>query len=153
MRIRKEARMYLTVKYGDIVRVHYTARYEGGEIFDSTLEGEPIQFEVGSGEVIDGLDEALLNMRPGDQKTIIVPPEMGFGEQDDELFIEIERDQLPSTIRPEIGMRVQIVDGEGETTPVVVSELSDDSIVVDANHPLAGKFIEYDIELIEILES
>ncbi len=144
--------MNQTVKDGDIVRVHYTARYENGEIFESTLEGEPLQFEVGIGEVIEGFDEALLDMSPGEEKTILVPPELAFGETDEDLLIEVDRDQLPPSIRPEVGMWVQIVDEQGETTPVVVSELMEDSIIVDANHPLAGKFLEYDIELIEIVK-
>ena len=144
--------MNQTVKDGDIVRVHYTARYENGDIFESTLEGEPLQFEVGVGEVIEGFDEALLDMSPGEHKTVLVPPEMAFGETDEDLLIEVDRDHLPPSIRPEVGMWVQIIDEEGETTPVVVSELLEDSVIVDANHPLAGKFLEYDIELIEIVD-
>ncbi|MFQ6108640.1 MAG: peptidylprolyl isomerase, partial [Candidatus Aminicenantales bacterium] len=133
------------VKSGDSVRIHYTGKFEDGSVFDSSREGEPLQFEVGSGQIIEGLDKAVIGMHSGEKKTVTVDPEQGFGVYNDSLLLEMPKDKIPEHISPEIGMKLQLVDEKGNALPVVVREILDESIKLDANHPLAGKVLVFDI--------
>ncbi|MFQ6069463.1 MAG: peptidylprolyl isomerase [Candidatus Aminicenantales bacterium] len=138
------------VKSGDSVRIHYTGKFEDGSVFDSSKDGEPLQFEVGTGQIIEGLDKAVIGMHLGEKKSVTVNPEQGFGPYNENLLLEMPREKIPEHISPEIEMKLQLVDEKGNALPVVVKEISDDLIKLDANHPLAGKVLVFDIELLEI---
>jgi peptidylprolyl isomerase len=143
--------MNSAVKSGDTVKVHYTGKFEDGVIFDSSVGGDPLEFTVGQSEVIPGFEDAAVGMNVGDRKTISIQPENAYGTYNDNLVVEMPKDYFPEDISPELGMRLIIVDNKGEELPVMVAEIHDDSVRLDANHPLAGKTLVFDIELIGIV--
>lgn len=140
-----------TAKKGDRVRVSYTGRSEDGQVFESSAGQSPLIFTIGSGEVIRGFEDALVGMHPGERKKITVEPEDGFGLYDEELVIEVPREGLPPDLKVQVGMDFEMEDDEGNVLPAVVIEVMEDSILIDANAPLAGKRVIYDIELVDIL--
>ncbi len=142
--------MTQTVKKGDIVKVHYTGRFDNGDVFDSSQGREPLQFKAGGQEIIKGLDEAVLGMKPGEKKNVTVNPEEGYGNYNKKLLMEMPKERIPDDISPEKGMQLQLVNKKGKAIPVVVAEILDKSIRLDANHPLAGKVLYFDLELVEI---
>lgn len=136
-------------KTGDTVKVHYTGKLEDGTVFDSSVEREPLQFTLGEGQVIPGFEKAALGMNPGDSKTEIIPPEEAYGEHRDEMVVQVERQQIPDNFA-KVGQRLQIQQPTGQKIPVVVTEVADATVTLDANHPLAGKSLTFDIEMVEI---
>ena len=138
-------------KSGDKVRIHYTGKLDDGTMFDSSSGRDPLEFELGSGQVIAGFDKAVEGMAAGDSKTVKLEPSEAYGERHDQLIQEVPRSALPDSINPEVGMALQSRSPEGEVTQLTVTEVSDDSITVDANHPLAGHALNFDIELVEIV--
>jgi FKBP-type peptidyl-prolyl cis-trans isomerase 2 len=130
--------------------VHYTGRFEDGVIFDSSVDAEPLEFTLGSHEVIAGFEEAAEGMNIGESKTVSIKPEQAYGSYNENLVVDMPKEYFPEDIEPEAGMRLIIVDNGGEELPVVVSEVRDDSVRLDANHPLAGKTLVFDIELVDI---
>ncbi|NIO49421.1 MAG: peptidylprolyl isomerase [Candidatus Aminicenantes bacterium] len=143
--------MTQTVKTGDTVKVHYTGRFDDGEVFDSSEGREPLQFKVGTEEIIKGLEKAVLGMKPGERKSVTVNPEEGYGNYNKKLLMEMPKERIPEDISPEKGMPLQLVNRQGKAIPVVVAEILDKSIRLDANHPLAGKLLYFDLELVEIV--
>lgn len=139
------------VKKGDTIRVHYTGKLEDGQEFDSSLKRDPLQFEVGTGSMIKGFENAVVDLKPGDKKTVTIVPEEAYGERDENLLIKMPKKSVPEGVIPEIGMRLQLANQQGQAVPVVVTEVLDDSLRLDANHPLAGKTLVFDIEVVEIL--
>jgi len=139
------------VKKGDTVKIHYTARLKDGEVFESSKGHVPFQFTVGDGSVIPGLEKAIIGMRVGEKKTIEVPPEEGFGPRREELVFKVERNTIPSDIDPFIGQNLQMRHPEGGVVNLVVTDMDDETITLDANHPLAGNTIVFDVELVEIV--
>lgn len=139
------------VKKGDTIRVHYTGKLEDGQEFDSSLKRDPLQFEVGTGSMIKGFENAVVDLKPGDKKTVTIVPEEAYGERDENLLIKMPKKSVPEGVTPEVGMRLQIANKQGQAVPVVVTEVLDDSLRLDANHPLAGKTLVFDIEVVEIL--
>ena len=139
------------VKKGDTIRVHYTGKLEDGQEFDSSLKRDPLQFEVGTGSMIKGFENAVVDLKPGDKKTVTIVPEEAYGERDENLLIKMPKKSVPEGVTPEVGMRLQIANQQGQAVPVVVTEVLDDSLRLDANHPLAGKTLVFDIEVVEIL--
>ena len=139
------------VKKGDTIRVHYTGKLEDGKEFDSSLKREPLQFEVGAGSVIRGFEEAVIGLEQGEKKTVKVPSDKAYGNRDDTLVIEMPQKSIPEEITPEVGMRLQLVNQKGQAVPVMITEVLEESIRLDANHPLAGKTLVFDIELVEII--
>lgn len=142
--------MNSTVKSGDTVKVHYTGKFEDGIIFDSSVGGEPLEFTIGGSEVIAGFEDAALGMDVGEKKTVSIDPENAYGTYNDNLLMDMPKKYFPQDITPELGMRLIIVDNNGEELPVVVAEIQDESVRLDANHPLAGKTLVFDIELVAI---
>lgn len=138
------------VKKGDTVKVHYTGRFDDGEVFDSSQGREPLQFKVGTGDIIKGLEKAVLGMQPGEKKNVTVNPEEGYGNHNKKLLMEMPKERIPEDISPEKGMPLQLVNKQGKAIPVVVNEILDKSVRLDANHPLAGKVLFFDLELVEI---
>jgi len=139
------------VKKGDKVKLHYTGRLEDGKVFDSSKEREPIQFEAGAGEIIKGLDEAIIGMEPGEKKDISVASDNAYGNYDKKLLIDVPKDKLPEDVKPEKGAILNLVDKQGRSIPSKVTEIKENSIQVDANHPLAGKDLDFEIEVVEIV--
>jgi FKBP-type peptidyl-prolyl cis-trans isomerase 2 len=138
------------VKAGDTVKVHYHGRLTNGTTFDSSEGRAPLEFEVGSGMVIKGFDEGLLGMTVGQKKTIEIPADNAYGPKDPEALIEFPIDRFPEHIKPEAGMRLDMTNGSGQQIPVIIVEVKEDSVVLDANHTLAGEDLIFDLELVEI---
>lgn len=137
-------------KDGDTVKVHYTGTLEDGTVFDSSLKREPLEFALGAGEMIPGFEEAIRRMQVGQSKTVTIPANKAYGPYLASRLLVIEREQLPEGLNPEVGQRFQVLQAEGPSILVIVTEVFETFIVVDANHPLAGKDLTFEIELIEI---
>lgn len=138
------------VKQNDTVRVHYTGKLTDGQVFDSSLEREPIEFTMGQGQLIPGFEKGLLDMKVNEKKTIEIPAEEAYGEPRAELVQEVDKNQLPEEIKPEPGMGLVSKSPDGREMNLVVKEVKDETIVVDGNHPLAGKDLVFDLEVVEI---
>lgn len=139
------------VKKGDTIQVHYTGKLEDGKEFDSSLNRQPLQFEVGAGRVIKGFEDAVVGLQVGEKKTVTIPDKDAYGSYDENLLIEIPKKNVPEGIIPEVGMRLQLVNQQGQAAHVVVTEILDETVRLDANHPLAGKTLVFDLEVLEIL--
>src|SRR5699024_4851287 len=139
------------VKNGDTVKVHYHGKLANGETFDSSEGRDPLEFKVGSGNVIAGFENGVVDMTPGDKKTLNIPVAEGYGERNDELILEFPNEKLPEDLNPEKGMQLQLSSQDGQVYPVIVQEVKEDGVVLDANHPLAGQDLVFDIELVEII--
>ncbi len=138
------------VKSGDVVKVHYTGKLANGEQFDSSMGREPLEFTVGAGQMIAGFDAALPGMNIGDKKIINIAPKDGYGETDETAIIEFPKENVPADMKLEIGQQLTLSNEQGQPFPVVVKEVRDDVVILDANHFLAGKELVFDIELVEI---
>lgn len=138
-------------KAGDAVKVHYTGKLADGDIFSTSTQGDPLQFIVGQGETIPGFEQAVEGMQVGDSKRIEISPEQAYGPYLDDLVIQVDCKELPPDLDPKVGDRLQIQQEDGRAIPVNVIELSDEVVTLDANHPLAGKDLKFEIELVEIL--
>ena len=138
------------VKSGDNVKVHYTGKLVSGEQFDSSVGREPLEFVVGAGMMIKGFDAAMPGMAIGEKKTINIAPEDGYGPRNPEAMIEFPKEQVPADMKLEPGMPLTLSDQAGNPVPVIVVEVKDDVIVLDANHFLAGQELVFDIELVSI---
>jgi peptidylprolyl isomerase len=139
------------VQKGDTVRVHYHGKLTSGETFDSSEGRDPLEFKVGTGMVIQGFDEGVLDMKQGDKKTVEIPVVNAYGPRDENLLIEFPNEQLPEGLKPEEGMQLQLNNQDGRAYPVVIRSIQENSITLDANHPLAGEDLIFDIELVEIV--
>ena len=139
------------VKNGDKVRVHYTGKLTDGSEFDSSVNREPLEFTVGAGQMIKGFDAAMPGMTIGEKKTINIPAADAYGEKSDEAIIEFPKENVPPDMKLEPGMQLTLSNQQGQPVPVIVVEVKDDVIVLDANHFLAGEELVFDIELVEIL--
>ncbi|HEY2720668.1 MAG TPA: peptidylprolyl isomerase [Chitinophagaceae bacterium] len=138
-------------KKGDKVKVHYHGKLSNGETFDTSSGREPLEFEVGSGSVIQGFDEGVKGMLIGEKKTISIPVEEAYGPRSDDMLIEFPKDRFPQDMQIEEGMQLMMGNGSGQNIPVIVTDIKEDSVILDANHPLAGEDLVFDIELIEII--
>lgn len=137
------------VKPGDKVKVHYHGRLNDGSTFDSSEGREPLEFEAGSGSVIPGFDKGVIGMEAGEKKTINIPVEEAYGPRQEDLLMEFPLDRFPPDVKPEPGMSFNMSNGS-QSFPVVVTEVKDDVVILDANHPLAGEDLTFDIELVSI---
>ena len=138
-------------KNGDKVKVHYTGKFKDGEVFDSSLEREPLEFTIGKGQVIPGFEQAVEGMSPGDTKTTDIPPEKAYGPRHEEMVTEVEKNRFPADMDPKVGQRLQLRQADGKIIRVTVTNVSESKVTLDANHPLAGKDLTFDIKLIEIV--
>jgi len=137
-------------KSGDTVRIHYTGTLEDGTEFDSSSGRDPLQFTIGSGQVIPGFDKAVEGMTVGDSKSVAIPAEDAYGPRRDNMVQDVPRTALPEDLDPVEGMALQAKGQDGNIINLTVTSVADDSITVDANHPLAGKALNFDIELVDI---
>lgn len=132
-------------------KVHYTGTLADGTVFDSSREREPLAFEVGAGQVIKGFDDAVVDMAEGETKTVTIPAEEAYGPRHDELVIEVEHSQFAEGVSPEVGMQLQASNGEDQPpTVVTVTEVGEEKVKLDANHPLAGEDLTFEIEVLEV---
>jgi len=139
------------VKENDTVKVHYTGKLADGQVFDSSVErGEPIEFTMGQGQLIPGFEKGLIDMKVNEKKTVNIVKEEAYGEPREELVQEVQKSQLPEEIKPEVGMGLVSKSPDGQEMNLVVKDIKDDTIVVDGNHPLAGKDLVFDLEVVEI---
>lgn len=138
-------------KAGDKVRIHYTGKLDDGTQFDSSEGRDPLEFELGAGNVIPGFDEAVDGMAVGEKQTVSIQPDKAYGPRHDQLVQQVPKSALPAEIEPAVGMQLQTQTPDGQPMPLIVTEVSDDEITVDGNHPLAGQALNFDIELVEIV--
>lgn len=138
-------------KAGDKVKVHYTGTFDDGTVFDSSLDRGPLEFTLGGGQVIAGFDRALIDMEPGQKKTVNIPAAEAYGPRSEELIAEIGRERLPADLQLEIGQQLQLSLADGEEAVVLIVDLSETSVTLDANHPMAGLDLNFDLELVEIV--
>jgi FKBP-type peptidyl-prolyl cis-trans isomerase 2 len=136
---------------GDKVRVHYHGKLRSGETFDSSEGREPLEFTIGSGQVIKGFDDGVTGMDVGEKKTVEIPVGDAYGEKNDEMIIEFPKSQFPPDMNPEVGMQLMMNNGQGQSFPVNIVDVKEDSVLLDANHPLAGQDLIFDLELVEIV--
>ena len=139
------------VKKGDKVQVHYTGRLGDGSEFDSSKDREPLEFEVGSQQVIKGFEEAVVGLKEGDSKTVEISSNEAYGPRMDEMVLKVEKSKLPEDFTPQMGQQLQLPQENGQNVIVTVTEITDDHIELDANHPLAGKDLTFDIEVVKIV--
>lgn len=132
------------VSNGDTVRVHYTGRLDSGEVFDTSQEREPLAFTLGEGQLIPGFEDAVTGLTVGESRTVRVEPADAYGERRDDLVIQVEREQAPDDLAPNDRVRI------GEQ-PAVVTDVTDEHVVVDANHQLAGEALTFEVELVDIV--
>ncbi|MGK7954038.1 MAG: peptidylprolyl isomerase [Crocosphaera sp.] len=137
-------------KLGDTVKVNYTGKLQDGTVFDSSVNRDPLQFSLGEGQVIAGFEEAVVGMSPGDSKSVTIPSEQAYGPYQDELVIVVDEKQMPSDVSVEVGQQLQMRHSSGQAVPVTVTNITDDKVTLDANHPLAGKDLTFEIELVTI---
>ncbi|SPF75241.1 FKBP-type peptidyl-prolyl cis-trans isomerase SlyD [Aliiroseovarius pelagivivens] len=138
------------VTQGAKVRIHYTGTLEDGSVFDSSEGRDPLEFEAGSGMIIPGLDKALPGMKVGDKKKVTIAPEEAYGPRHDEAILEVPRADIPAEIPLEVGIQLQMSGPQGQPVPVTVTNLTDDTVTLDANHALAGKTLIFDFEVVGI---
>lgn len=135
---------------GTTVRFHYTGTLEDGSVFDSSEGREPLEFQVGSGTIIPGLDRAIDGMSVGEQKTVTIPSAEAYGEYQPQARQDVPREQIPENIPLDPGTMLQMQTPEGNAIPVVVAEVTDESVTLDANHPLAGKDLTFAVEVVSV---
>jgi len=137
-------------KTGDIVKVHYTGRLQDGTVFDTSVGSEPLEFTIGQGQLISGFEQAVIGMKVGESKTVTIPVDQAYGPRRDDMILVVEQDQLPEDLDPRVGMQLQMNQGDGEIMIVTITEVSETTVTIDANHPLAGQDLTFEIELVGI---
>ncbi|WP_142809149.1 FKBP-type peptidyl-prolyl cis-trans isomerase [Tepidiphilus olei] len=142
--------MNQAAKAGDTVQVHYTGKFDDGSVFDSSAGRDPLEFTVGSGQVIPGFEQAVEGMAVGQTKTVTIPAAEAYGDRVAEAVLQVPREQLPPDLDPEVGQQLVMQSRDGRQIPIVVVEVTEDSITIDANHPLAGRDLTFEIELVAV---
>jgi FKBP-type peptidyl-prolyl cis-trans isomerase 2 len=138
-------------KNGDTVKVHYTGKLEDGTVFDSSRERDPLEFTLGQGQIIPGFEEAVVGMSPGESTSAEVPADKAYGPHNKELIVEVNREQFPEHLDPQPDQQLQMRRPDGQIIVVKVTDVSETNVTLDANHPLAGEDLTFDIELVEIV--
>ncbi|MCK5124934.1 MAG: peptidylprolyl isomerase [candidate division Zixibacteria bacterium] len=139
-----------TVKDGDTVKVHYTGKLEDDTVFDSSEGRDPLSFKIGAGNVIPGFENGVTGMAVGDKKTVTIPVDEAYGPRREEMMAKVEKSKFPDDIVPEIGQKLQMQQPDNSVVNVEIVDVQDDEVTLDANHPLAGKVLIFDLELVEI---
>jgi FKBP-type peptidyl-prolyl cis-trans isomerase SlpA len=137
-------------KKDNVVKVHYTGKLDNGQIFDSSKDREPLEFKIGEGKLIPGFENGVIGMKLEESKTIKIPYAEAYGMKKPELMIEVKKQQLPENLTPEVGMELVSRSQDDQEQVVKIAEVKEDTIVVDANHPLAGEDLTFEIELVDI---
>lgn len=139
------------VKENDTVKVHYTGKLVNGQVFDSSLEREPLEVALGQGQLIPGFEKGLIDMAVNEKKTITIDKEEAYGEVNEQLFQKISKSQLPDDLKPEVGMGLVGANAEGQQQQFRVAKVEENDIILDANHPLAGQDLVFDLQVVAIL--
>ncbi len=134
------------------VRVHYTVNLDDGTECDSSRNSDPLEFTIGNDEIIPGVEDAVKGMEEGEEKQVTLAPEQGYGNRNEEAVMEIPKDQLPEDVDPQVGMSLQGQTQDGNNVTVWITEVKDDAVTVDANHPLAGENLNFNLELVKVVE-
>lgn len=137
---------------GDKVKVHYTGTLGDGTVFDSSREREPLEFTLGDGKLIKGFNQAVVGLGTGDSRDVTISAEEAYGQRREELVVKIPKDQFPPNIEPEPGVMLNLRQPDGGVLDVTITEVTDDAVMLDGNHPLAGRDLTFNIELVEIAE-
>lgn len=143
--------MATAVKTGDKVAVHYTGKLPDGSVFDSSRDREPLQFVLGERRVIPGFENAVIGMTTGETKTARIPAADAYGERQPEMIVQFERDKIPPDIDVKVGQELQVQTTAGQAIPARVVDASEEDVTLDANHPLAGQDLTFDIELVDVV--
>jgi peptidylprolyl isomerase len=138
------------VENGQKVKIHYTGTLDDGMPFDSSAGRDPLEFEMGAGMVIPGFEAGVKNMAVGEKKTIHIPAAEAYGEVREEMIMQFERSQLPEDLEPEVGMDLQMQGPQGQAIPVQITAVDEATITIDANHPLAGQNLNFELELVAV---
>jgi len=138
-------------KQGDTVHVHYTGKLDDGTVFDSSIDREPLEFTLGQGQVIPGFEEAVEGMNPGESKTATIAAAQAYGTHREEMVVSVNRSELPPHLDLAVGQQLEIRQPQGDSIVVRVSEVSESTVTLDANHPLAGEDLTFEIQLVEIV--
>jgi peptidylprolyl isomerase len=138
-------------KQGDTVNVHYTGKLGDGTVFDTSRNRHPLQFTIGKGQVIVGFEQAVDGMNTGESKTVIIPVDAAYGPRREEMIITMERSKLPADLNPKVGQRLELTQMDDQNILVTVTAVTDSTLTLDANHPLSGKDLLFDIELVGII--
>ena len=136
------------ITQGSTVEVHYTGRFIDGEVFDSSEGKEPLQFQIGSGQIIPGFETAVMGKNIGEKVSVTIAPDQAYGQLREDLVIEVPLDKMPGAV--EVGQLLQADGGDGQVVQVIVKEIKEEVIVIDGNHPLAGQDLVFDIEVVSI---
>ena len=137
-------------KEGDKVKVHYTGKLDDGRVFDSTKDRDPVELKIGEGKVISGFEKGIIGMEEGETKNITIEEGEAFGPRREDLVVDVNKDDFPEGIEPFVGQQLQIKQPDGSTIPVTVTDIAGEITTLDANHPLAGQSLRFEIELLEI---
>jgi len=137
-------------KTGDTVKVHYTGKMDDGTVFDTSAEGEPLQFKIGEGQLIVDFEQAVVGMNPGESKTVQIPSDRAYGPHHAEIVLVVDRSYFPNDMEPKVDQRLRMQQQDGQSFAVMVTDVSETKVTLDANHPLAGKDLTFDIQLMEI---
>jgi FKBP-type peptidyl-prolyl cis-trans isomerase 2 len=138
-------------KQGDTVNIHYTGKLGDGTVFDTSLNRHPLQFTIGKGQVIAGFEQAVIGMNPGESKTTLIPVDLAYGPRREDMIVTMERSQLPADLNPAVGQRLEMTQMDDQTMLVTVTSVTNTTMTLDANHPLAGKDLTFDIQLVGIV--
>lgn len=139
-------------KSGDRVQVHYTGRFSDGNVFDSSAGMAPLEFTLGEGKVIPGFEKAVIGMKSGEKKTVTIPAAEAYGPHRDQLVIEVPLSRFPDDIKPAVGLELESPQKDGSVIVATITKITDSAVYLDANHPLAGKDLTFDLELVKILK-
>ena len=139
------------VKENDTVKVHYTGKLTDGQVFDSSLQREPLEIKLGEGQLIPGFEKGLIDMAVNEKKTITIDKKDAYGEVNEALFQKISKSQLPEDLKPEVGMGLVRANAAGQEQQFRIAKVEEEDIIIDANHPLAGQDLIFDLEVVEIL--
>jgi FKBP-type peptidyl-prolyl cis-trans isomerase 2 len=137
-------------KSGDKVQVQYVGKLNDGSKFDETSQEKPLEFTIGDGQIIEGFEEAIVGMEEGEEKSVTIPVDKAYGERRPDLVLKVEKERLPENLDPQVGEQLQIPQNEGNPVVVTVTEVTDNDITIDANHPLAGQDLTFDLKLVGV---
>lgn len=137
---------------GDLVSVHYTGKLKNGEVFDSSKDRDPLEFTLGNKELLAGFEDGVVGMKPGESKSVTLEPQNAFGNRSEDLLLKLPKKEFPQHITPSVGLQLRLSNAEGKEMTVVITEVGEESVTLDGNHPLSGQTVVFDIELLEIKE-
>jgi len=140
----------MKAKNGDKVKINYIGKLDDGSVFDTTEKNGPIECKLGEGQLIKGFEEAVIGMSKGENKSVKIPPEKAYGEHRKEGQMQVPRDHFPANIEPKAGLHLKVKTPTGQESIIMITDVSNETLTIDANHPLAGKTLNFDIELVEI---